>query len=96
MYVCMYLPKLTLPNIGKFNLPHVWDRVLLNTPGLILKGHAQAVGHANSNTPHLTTPNLPTHLDQTNTPTQFFTGNEHAHRTSYNPYKMQFSVLPKT
>ena len=24
-------------NIGKFNLPHVWDRVLLNTPGLTLK-----------------------------------------------------------
>ena len=31
-------------NIFKFNLPHIWDRVLLNTP-------AQAVGHANSNTP---------------------------------------------
>ena len=36
-------------NIGKFNLPHIWDRVLLNTPGLTLKRHAQAVGHANSN-----------------------------------------------
>ena len=24
-------------NIGKFNLPHIWDRVLLNTPGLNLK-----------------------------------------------------------
>ena len=23
-------------NIGKFNLPHIWDRVLLNTPGLTL------------------------------------------------------------
>ena len=43
-------------NIGKFNLPHIWDRVLLNTPGLNLKRHAQAVGHANSNTPYL--PNL--------------------------------------
>ena len=20
-------------NIGKFNLPHIWDRVLINTPG---------------------------------------------------------------
>ena len=39
-------------NIGKFNLPHIWDRVLLNTPGLTLKRHAQAVGHANSNSPH--------------------------------------------
>ena len=24
-------------NIGKFNLPHIWDRVLLNTQGLNLK-----------------------------------------------------------
>ena len=24
-------------NIGKFNLPHIWDRVLLNSPGLTLK-----------------------------------------------------------
>ena len=24
-------------NIGKFNLPHIWDRVLLNTKGLSLK-----------------------------------------------------------
>ena len=38
-------------NIGKFNLPHIWDRVLLNTPGLTLKRHAQVVVHANSNTP---------------------------------------------
>ena len=36
-------------NIGKFNLPHLWDRVLLNTPGLNLNRHAHAVGHANSN-----------------------------------------------
>ena len=20
-------------NVGKFNLPHIWDRVLINTPG---------------------------------------------------------------
>ena len=38
-------------NIGKFNLPHIWDRVLFNTPGLTLKRHVQAVGHANPNTP---------------------------------------------
>ena len=36
-------------NIGKFNLPHIRDRVLLKTPGLNLKRHAQAVGHVNSN-----------------------------------------------
>ena len=24
-------------NVGKFNLPHIWNRVLLNTPGLNLK-----------------------------------------------------------
>ena len=44
-------------NRNKFNLPHIWDRVLLNTPGLTLKRHVQAVGHANSNTPNLP-PNL--------------------------------------
>ena len=27
-------------NIGKFNLPQIWDRVLLNTPGLNLNSHA--------------------------------------------------------
>ena len=68
--------------IVKFNLPHIWDRVLLNTPGLTLKRHAQAFGHANSNSPYLTQPNLPTHLGQPNCPTQFFTGSEHAHRIS--------------
>ena len=28
-------------NIGKFNLPHIWDRVLLNTPGLNFKKAGQ-------------------------------------------------------
>ena len=69
-------------NIGKFNLPHVWDRVLLNTPGLTIKRHVEIVGQANSNTSLLTQPNLPTHLGQLNSPKQFFTGSEHAHRTS--------------
>ena len=73
-------------NIGKFNLPHIWDRVLLNTPGLTLKRHAQPVGLINSsqhNAPiQLNKPNLPTHLGQLNSPMQFFTGSEHAHRTS--------------
>ena len=36
-------------NIGKFNLPHIWERVLLKTPGLNLKRHAHTVEHANSN-----------------------------------------------
>ena len=35
-------------DIGKFNLPHIWDRVLLNTPGHNLKRYAHAVGHVNS------------------------------------------------
>ena len=38
-------------NIGKFNLPHIWDRVLLNTPGLNLKRHVQESAHVNSNNP---------------------------------------------
>ena len=41
-------------NIGKFNLPHIWDRVLLKTPGLNLKRHVQAFDHVNSN--NFTTP----------------------------------------
>ena len=36
-------------NIGKFNLPHIWDRILLKTPGLNLKRHVQVVGHVNNN-----------------------------------------------
>ena len=27
-------------NIGKFNLPHIWDKVLLNMQVLILKGRS--------------------------------------------------------
>ena len=38
-------------NMCKFNLPHIWDEVWLNTPGLNLNRHAQAARHANSNTP---------------------------------------------
>ena len=54
-------------NIGMFNLDHIWDRVLLNTPGLKIKRHAQDIGHAQSTQP--------------NTPMQFFTGSmEHAQR----------------
>ena len=60
-------------NIGRFNLCHIWDKVLLNTPCLNLKRHVQAVWLANSNTPHLTQPD---------SPTQFCTGLEYAHRTS--------------
>ena len=73
-------------NIGKFNLPHIWDRVLLNTPGLTLKRHVQVVGNANSSQPniptHLNQPQIPTTLGQSNSPMQFLTGSEHAHRTS--------------
>ena len=36
-------------NIGKFNLPHIWARVLLNTLGLNFKRYAKVVGHVNSN-----------------------------------------------
>ena len=85
IFIRVHNPTLN-KNIGKFNLPKIWDRVLLNTPGLTLKRHAQVVGHANSNQPnnltHLNQPNIPTHLGQPNYPMQFFTGSEHAHRTS--------------
>ena len=73
-------------NIGKFNLPHIQDRVLLNTPGLTLKRHAQTAGHANFNQPnistHLNQPNISTHLGQPNSPCIFSPGSVHANRTS--------------
>ena len=37
-------------NIGKFNLSHIWDRVLLNTKGLTLNNHS------NNNNNQLTSP----------------------------------------
>ena len=37
-------------NIGKFNLSHIWDRVLLNTKGLTLNNHS------NNNNNQLTNP----------------------------------------
>ena len=73
-------------NIDKFNLPHICSRVLLNTPGLTLKRHAQVVGEANSNQPnipsHLNQHNILTHLGQPNSPMHISTGSECAHRTS--------------
>ena len=36
IYIRVNNPSLN-NNIGKFNLSHIWDRVLLNTKGLILK-----------------------------------------------------------
>ena len=51
--------------------------VLLNTPGLKIKRHAQAIGYAHNSQPNSLTP-----LNQPNTPMQFFTGSmEHAQRT---------------
>ena len=40
-------------NIDKFNLPHIWDRILLNTPGLNLKRHVHTAGHVDSNNPNI-------------------------------------------
>ena len=40
--------------IGKFNLPYIWDRVLLNMPGLNLKRHVQVFGHVNGNNSNTT------------------------------------------
>ena len=37
-YIFIRFNNPTLNNIGKFNLSHIWDRVLLNTQGLNLKG----------------------------------------------------------
>ena len=58
--------------IGKFNLPHIWDRVLLNTPSLEIKKYVHNVGHAQPNTPtHLNQPNTPIQFSQLNSPMEF-------------------------
>ena len=57
-------------NIGNFNLPHIWDRVLLNTPGSYLKKECAGCW-ANSNTSLLNQPNLCTHLDLPKSPIVF-------------------------
>ena len=77
----------TLNNkIGKFNLPHIWDRVLLNTPGLNLKRHAQTNGHVNnnnySNTSLLITPIAPKVLIMSTSISHLLGGSEHVYRTS--------------
>ena len=51
IYIMVNNPTLNR-NIGKFNLHHIWDRVLLNTPGLKIKRHAQAIGHAQNTQPN--------------------------------------------
>ena len=67
IYIRVNIPPLNR-NIGKFNLQHIWDGILINTPGLKIKRYAQDIGHAQST--------------QTNTPMHFFTGSmEHAQRT---------------
>ena len=73
-------------NIGKFNLHHIWDSILLNAPGLKIKGHAQAIGHAQNTQPNsptlLNQPNTLIPLSQPNTHVQFFTGSmKHGQRT---------------
>ena len=62
-------------NIGNFNLHHIWDRVLLNTPGLKIKRHVHGIGHAqntqhNSLTP-LNQPYTPISLSQPTTSMEF-------------------------
>ena len=68
-------------NIGKFNLPHIWDRVLLNTPGHNLKVTQRLLGMLIPTLP-LTQPYFPTHVGPPNSPHTVFTGSEHAHRAS--------------
>ena len=71
IYIRVHNPTLNR-NIGKFNLHHIWDRVLLNIPWLKINRHVKGtppIGHAQS-----TQPNTPMHI---------FTGSmEHAQRTT--------------
>ena len=70
-------------NIDKLNLPHIRDRVSLNTSSLKIKRHVHNVRHAEPNTPtHLNQPNTPIQFSQPNSLMQFITGFKHAHRAS--------------
>ena len=74
-------------NICKYNLNHISNRVLLNTSGLKIKRHVQAIGHAQSTLLNTSTilnqPNSPLELSWSNKPMEFFTGSmKHAQRTS--------------
>ena len=66
-------------NIGKFNLHQIWDRVLFNTLGLKINGHAQ--GKASFGHDQSTQPNTSMHI--------FTDSMEYAQRTSLpeHPYK---------
>ena len=91
---CLFKIKTRLwPMLVKFNLPHIWDRVLLNTPGLNLKRHAKAVGHANSNTPLSNQPNFPPKINDANYPSQVLSMHIEPPRT-YISYNFQFSLKP--
>ena len=92
-------------NIGRFNLHHIWNGVLLNTPGLTIKGHAQAIGHAESTQPNTSTSlKHPHNIKLIQLPHAVFTGtmedaqrtpsSEHVHRTSYNIYKVLNFISP--
>ena len=74
IYIRVNSPTLNR-NIDKYSLHYIWDGVLLNTPGIKMKRHAQTIGHAqntqpNSSTP-LNQPNMSIPLRQPNTPCNF-------------------------
>ena len=58
IYIRVNNPSLNR-NIGKFTLHHVWDRVLLTTPGLKIKRDVHDIGHAQP-----TQPNTPMQFSQ--------------------------------
>ena len=47
IYIRVNNPTLNI-NIDKFTLHHIWQRVLLNTPGLQIKRHSHDTGHFQS------------------------------------------------
>ena len=44
MYICVNDPSLNR-NFGKYQLPHIWDQVLQDTPALQLKYHTCTIPH---------------------------------------------------
>ena len=67
-------------NTGKFNLPHIWDRVLLNTPGLNFKKACTGRWACQFQHPYQIIPT--SNSNNANYPSHLLTGSEHVLRTS--------------
>ena len=79
----------------KFSLHHIWNRVLLNTPGLKMNGHAESTPHQACSVPHPNTliHNFTSPMEHVKTTPW----SQHAYRTYIRTYiRCSISILPRT